>query len=87
MYAIRSYYAFLLVALGVAFAAIFGKIQPMVFGEPEFPLEFGSNVFVLTESASHFEGIAEELHYALEGDALFFDGDYYRAIGAYQGFV
>jgi len=25
---------FLLVALGVAFAAIFGKIQPMVFGEP-----------------------------------------------------
>jgi hydrogenase-4 component F len=25
---------FLLVALGVAFAAIFGKVQPMVFGEP-----------------------------------------------------
>ena len=24
---------FLLVALGVAFAAIFGKVQPMVFGE------------------------------------------------------
>jgi len=25
---------FLLVALGVAFAAIFGRVQPMVFGEP-----------------------------------------------------
>jgi len=28
---------FLLVALGVAFAAIFGKVQPMVFGETELP--------------------------------------------------
>jgi hydrogenase-4 component F len=27
----------LLVALGVAFAAIFGKVQPMVFGEPSAP--------------------------------------------------
>jgi hydrogenase-4 component F len=26
---------FLLIALGVAFAAIFGKVQPMVFGETE----------------------------------------------------
>ncbi len=28
---------FLLTALGVAFAAIFGKVQPMVFGETELP--------------------------------------------------
>ncbi len=28
---------FLLLALGVAFAAIFGKVQPMVFGETEMP--------------------------------------------------
>jgi hydrogenase-4 component F len=28
---------FLLLALGVAFAAIFGKVQPMVFGETELP--------------------------------------------------
>jgi len=28
---------FLLVGLGVAFAAIFGKVQPMVFGETELP--------------------------------------------------
>ncbi|HEX8980721.1 MAG TPA: hydrogenase 4 subunit F [Parasulfuritortus sp.] len=28
---------FLLIALGVAFAAIFGKVQPMVFGETELP--------------------------------------------------
>ncbi|MDD5391037.1 MAG: hydrogenase 4 subunit F [Gallionellaceae bacterium] len=28
---------FLVVALGVAFAAIFGKVQPMVFGETELP--------------------------------------------------
>ena len=35
-------------------------------GEPEFPLEFGSNVFVLTESASDFEAIAGELRYVLD---------------------
>jgi hypothetical protein len=35
-------------------------------GEPEFPLEFGSNVVILTESASDFETIAEELRYILE---------------------
>jgi len=28
---------FLLIALGVAFASIFGKVQPMVFGETELP--------------------------------------------------
>ncbi len=28
---------FLLIALGVAFAAIFGRVQPMVFGETELP--------------------------------------------------
>ena len=28
---------FLLIALGVAFAAIFGKVQPMVFGETTLP--------------------------------------------------
>ncbi len=28
---------FLIIALGVAFAAIFGKVQPMVFGETEMP--------------------------------------------------
>jgi hydrogenase-4 component F len=28
---------FLLIALGVAFAAIFGKVQPMVFGESDLP--------------------------------------------------
>jgi hydrogenase-4 component F len=28
---------FLLVSLGIAFAAIFGKVQPMVFGETELP--------------------------------------------------
>ena len=28
---------FLLVGLGVAFAAIFGKVQPMVFGETTLP--------------------------------------------------
>ena len=27
----------LLLALGVAFAAIFGRVQPMVFGEPSLP--------------------------------------------------
>ena len=26
---------FLLIALGVAFAAVFSKVQPMVFGEPD----------------------------------------------------
>ena len=35
-------------------------------GEPEFPLEFGSNVMVLTESASDFEHIVEELRYILD---------------------
>lgn len=35
-------------------------------GEPEFPLEFGSNVFVMTESASNFQDIAEELRYVLD---------------------
>ena len=35
-------------------------------GEPEFPLEFGSNVFVLTESASDFDGVAGELSYVLD---------------------
>jgi trk/ktr system potassium uptake protein len=35
-------------------------------GEPEFPLEFGSNVFILTESASDFEEIAGELAYVLD---------------------
>lgn len=35
-------------------------------GEPEFPLEFGSNVFVLTESAADFELIAAELRYVLD---------------------
>lgn len=35
-------------------------------GEPEFPLEFGANVFVLTESASDFEEIVAELSYILD---------------------
>ena len=34
-------------------------------GEPEFPLEFGSNVMVLTESALDFEHIVGELGYVL----------------------
>ena len=35
-------------------------------GEPEFPLEFGSNVLVLTESAVDFESIVDELSYVLD---------------------
>jgi len=35
-------------------------------GEPEFPLEFGSQVLVLTESASHFQHVAPELAYILD---------------------
>ncbi len=35
-------------------------------GEPEFPLNFGSNVLVLTEGAADFEGIADELRYLLD---------------------
>ena len=35
-------------------------------GEPEFPLNFGSNVLILTENATDFEGIAGELRYLLE---------------------
>ena len=34
-------------------------------GEPEFPLEFGSNVLVLTESAADFEHIVGEFAYVL----------------------
>lgn len=32
-------------------------------GRPDFPLEFGSNVFVLTESSSYFRQIADEFRY------------------------
>lgn len=35
-------------------------------GEPEFPLEFGSQVLVLTESSSDFREIAAELRYVLD---------------------
>ena len=35
-------------------------------GEPEFPLEFGSQLLVLTESSSDFKGIAGELRYLLD---------------------
>ena len=35
-------------------------------GDPEFPLEFGSNVLVLTESSSDFEDIVAELRYVLD---------------------
>ena len=35
-------------------------------GEPEFPLEFGSKVLVLTESSSDFEHVAAELSYVLD---------------------
>jgi Trk K+ transport system NAD-binding subunit/nucleotide-binding universal stress UspA family protein len=35
-------------------------------GDPEFPLEFGSNVVILTESSSDFEETAEELGYLLD---------------------
>ncbi len=35
-------------------------------GEPEFPLEFGSNILVLTESSSDFEDIVGELRYILD---------------------
>jgi Trk K+ transport system NAD-binding subunit/nucleotide-binding universal stress UspA family protein len=35
-------------------------------GEPEFPLEFGSNVHVMTESSTDFEHIAGELRYLLD---------------------
>ena len=34
-------------------------------GEPDFPLEFGSNVLVLTESSSDYEHIVDELRYLL----------------------
>ena len=34
-------------------------------GDPEFPLEFGSNVLILTESSSDFDHIVSELGYVL----------------------
>jgi hydrogenase-4 component F len=58
---------FLLLALGVAFASIFGKVQPMVFGETELPK--------LPHAARHHAGVpapghradARPLHSALSG--------------------
>ncbi len=35
-------------------------------GEPEFPLEFGSNIHVMTESSTDFEHIVGELRYLLD---------------------
>ena len=35
-------------------------------GEPEFPLEFGSKVLLLTESAADFRDIASELRYVMD---------------------